>query len=152
MSDTIESGSSDLIRAAGGLVWRVSPAGRTLAIVHRSQRYGEEWTLPKGKVQPEESWLDTAMREVYEETGCKVKIGNFAGSIGYQVKGQPKVVCFWHMTVVGEPESSPPDPEVDQVAWLPIKEASERLRYPLEKSLVEVLLEIQAPNHLALEE
>src|SRR4051794_40544792 len=68
----------DVIRAAGGLVWRDSPHGKLLAIVHR-RRYGDEWSLPKGKLKKHETWLEAARREVQEETACRVQVDGFAG-------------------------------------------------------------------------
>jgi len=64
---------SDVILAAGGLVWRNSPRGREIALVHRPKY--DDWTLPKGKLDPGESWQDGAVREVEEETGFDVRLG-----------------------------------------------------------------------------
>ena len=124
----------DVIRAAGGLVWRDSPRGRLLAVVHRN-RY-DDWTLPKGKLDPAESWTDAAVREVREETGCRVRVGRFAASTSYSVGDCPKVVLFWHMDVLGECGGRL-DSEVAEVAWLTVDEARERLSYPLERALLD---------------
>lgn len=53
------------IRAAGALLWRDSGEHKTIAVVHR-RRYND-WTLPKGKLQDGETWLNAALREVKEE-------------------------------------------------------------------------------------
>lgn len=123
----------DLIRAAGGLVWRDLPEGRRLAVIHR-QRY-DDWTLPKGKLKAGESWLAAAEREVREETGCSVRIGSYAGSLSYDVEGRPKQVRFWHMWAE-DPPGQPLDDEADQVAWLTIEEAVARMSYADEKGLL----------------
>src|SRR2546426_70620 len=125
--DATQSRDSEVIRAGGGLVWRDSPQGRELAVVHR-ERYND-WTLPKGKLQEGESWLEAALREVKEEVGCDVQVGSFAGSICYTVGDKPKIVRFWHMEIRGEP-SAQRDAEVDKVAWLTVEEARARLQYP----------------------
>jgi 8-oxo-dGTP pyrophosphatase MutT (NUDIX family) len=126
---------ADVIRAAGALVWHDSSHGKLLAVVHR-RRYGDDWSLPKGKLKKKETWLDAARREVQEETDCHVQVGRFAGVIGYLVEGTPKVVRFWHMLVIGEPGGHL-DTEVDKVDWLPVAEACARLTYPLERAFVE---------------
>jgi len=133
--DTNPSRDAELIPAAGGLVWRDSPQGKVLAVVHRL-RHGGDWTLPKGKLKEGESWLAAARREVKEETGCQVRVESFAGSICYHADGKPKVVRFWNMSVVGEP-GEPTDKEVDKVDWLPVEGACARLTYPLERALIE---------------
>ena len=124
---------TDVIEAAGGLVWRETRAGRELALIHR-QRYND-WTLPKGKREVGESWQATALREVYEETGLKVELARFAGSIGYSVNGVPKVVLFWNMRLIDSAEFQP-NPEVDQMIWLPLEQALQKITYQDEIALL----------------
>jgi 8-oxo-dGTP pyrophosphatase MutT (NUDIX family) len=132
--------NNQVIKAAGGLLWRHSSDGYEIAIVHR-RRY-DDWTLPKGKLQDGESWREAALREVKEETGYDGNILSFAGAIAYETDDKPKVVRFWHMTARGEPASDIDD-EVAEVFWLPHKVAHARLQYPLEQALVDVC---QAPS------
>ena len=123
---------TDVIRAAGALLWQGPPERRLVAVVHRN-RY-DDWTLPKGKLKDGESWQKAALREVKEETGYDAQILGFAGTVSYEVKGRPKIVRYWHMTAQGEPSEL--DDEVNEVVWLPIEQAIERVQYPLEKSLL----------------
>ena len=98
MTTELSSLASPIIQAAGGILCRETQTGKEVMIVHR-KRYGD-WTLPKGKLKPGESFTDAARREVEEETGCSVDLGEYVGAIGYQVKGIPKVVLFWRMSVL----------------------------------------------------
>jgi len=127
-------GRKDLIRAAGALLWQECNGSYTVAVVHRN-RY-DDWTLPKGKLQEGETWQSAALREVKEETGYDACVLDFAGVVGYEVEGKPKIVRYWHMLAQGEP-SQKTDDEVDSVLWLPMTKALERLQYPLEISLLE---------------
>jgi 8-oxo-dGTP diphosphatase len=128
---------SGIIQAAGGLVWRVSPEGlgRELAVIFRTRHH--DWTLPKGKLKPGEKWQEAACREVKEETGCAVEMGDFVGCISYmdEGKGVPKVVLFWNMTLVGDCRFKPSE-EVGEVLWLSPSDALKRLDHPAEKSLL----------------
>jgi 8-oxo-dGTP diphosphatase len=124
---------SETIQAAGGVVWRETPEGLRVAVVHRS-RY-DDWTLPKGKVQGDESLAEAAQREVTEETGCRVRSLSDLGEIHYTVAGQPKSVRYWQMMF--EAEDGTPDPdEVAEVIWMTPVDAIERLQYPEERRIM----------------
>jgi 8-oxo-dGTP pyrophosphatase MutT (NUDIX family) len=119
--------------AAGGLVWDKPGSIATLGIVHR-RAYGD-WTLPKGRSEPNESWEETARREVKEELGCETTILGFAGSTSYAKAGRPKVVLFWEMRRASQ-EPFVPTAEVDEIAWLPPRAAAEKLTHPAERDFV----------------
>jgi 8-oxo-(d)GTP phosphatase len=121
------------IEAAGGLLWRVVDGQPQLAVVHRP-RY-DDWSLPKGKVEPGESFETAAVREVQEETGCSARLGMMAGTLRYLVDGFTKEVRFWHMDVEGECQFIS-SPEVDQLAWLSIPDALRKLDYPGERAIL----------------
>src|ERR1700730_7226318 len=76
-----------VIHAAGCVLWRPSDGirgrDREVALVHRP-RY-DDWSLPKGKCQPGEHVLETAVREVAEETGGGQ--ASSAGAAGRRVPG-----------------------------------------------------------------
>ena len=117
-----------MIRAAGGVVVR---DGRVL-LVHRP-RY-DDWTLPKGKLEPGEAWEEAALREVEEEAGVRCELGAFLGSTRYEHRGEPKEVRWWAMTADGEPR---PSDEVDEVRWASVAEAAELLSYDGERELLQ---------------
>jgi len=126
--------SQEVIQAAGGLVWRSSPRGRELILIHRT-RYGPEWALPKGKLDPGEGWLQAALREVEEETGCRATVNRFAGGSVYAVNGMPKVVLYWHMELQ---EQGPVQDtrEVADLRWVTEEEASALLTHANERALL----------------
>ena len=120
------------MEAAGGVV---VVDGRVL-LVHRP-RY-DDWTLPKGKLDPGESFEEAALREVEEETGLVCRLGRELPSTEYHDnKGRPKVVRYWLMEVErGEFE---PNDEVDEVRWAELGEAPALLTYDRDRELVEEL-------------
>jgi 8-oxo-dGTP diphosphatase len=125
---------NSVIQAAGGILWKKDSKKKKFAIVHRHKH--NDWSLPKGKVDPGETWREAAQREVLEETGFSAKINKYAGSISYLLDGKPKVVLFWHMT----PQAEKPNKmngEVDKVRWVTVEEASELLDYPDEIELIQ---------------
>src|SRR5712691_8278291 len=107
-----------MILAAGGVVERFGPGGSVeILLVHRTRYSDNEWALPKGKVEPGESLEETAVREVWEETGCVVRLGEFLGSTRYDVKGKPKEVSYWRMALV-EQHPIQDTREVAALRWL----------------------------------
>lgn len=130
----IENTNAEVIEAAGGLLWRDTPQGPEIAIVHR-KRY-DDWTMPKGKRDPGERWQETALREIEEETGCRAELVSFAGSTAYTVSGVAKVVLFWNMRLMGE-STFTPNEEVDQLLWLSKHDAMAKLSYQTEREILE---------------
>jgi ubiquinone/menaquinone biosynthesis C-methylase UbiE/8-oxo-dGTP pyrophosphatase MutT (NUDIX family) len=124
------------IRAAGGVLWRASDRGPEVAVVHR-QRY-DDWSLPKGKLNPGESEIDGALREVREETGLSAEPGSFLGRERYRDrKDRLKEVAYWAMRPTGG--SFEPNSEVDRLEWLPVADAAERLSYSRDRAILQRL-------------
>src|SRR3954468_7489100 len=107
------------VKASGGVVYRRGPDGPTVALVHRP-RY-DDWSFPKGKLDPGESWEQAALREVEEEIGLRCRLGAELPPVTYDVEKGGKVVRYWIM----EPQSGEfaPNEEVDEVRWLSPAEA-----------------------------
>lgn len=122
------------MRAAGGVVWRRPVAGEVeILLVHRQGR--DDWTLPKGKVEPGESDENCAVREVEEETGLRCALGPEIGFVSYRdQRDRPKRVRYWGMKVdAGE---AAPRHEVDAVRWVPLARAAGELTYPGDRALL----------------
>jgi 8-oxo-dGTP pyrophosphatase MutT (NUDIX family) len=133
------AGERDLVRAAGCVVWRRGPSGqREVLLVHRP-RY-DDWSLPKGKLDPGESDLECARREVLEETGLTGTIGPELRSTRYQDrKGRPKLVRYWAMQPTGG--RFEPNDEVDEVRWLGPDEAGSLMSYDHDRDVLASFLE-----------
>jgi 8-oxo-dGTP diphosphatase len=122
---------SDRIDAAGGVVVR---DGMVL-LVHRP-RY-DDWTFPKGKLDPGESFEDAAVREVEEETGVRCSLDRELASTRYEVGGRPKLVRYWLMTPEAENPFEPND-ETDDLRWLAPEDAKGLLTYARDRELLRV--------------
>lgn len=125
---------AEIIQSAGGLLWRERAGARELALIYRA-RYND-WTLPKGKLNAGESWQEAALREVWEETGCRATIINFAGCVCYTHQSLPKIVLYWNMRL-SEGGDFQPNAEVDRLQWLHPEAAIQRLTHSDEKELVQ---------------
>ena len=125
------------VKAAGGVVWRRGPSGVEVAVVHRPKY--DDWSLPKGKLDPGEGWEDAALREVREEVGLRCRLGAELPTVRYRDdKGREKAVRYWLM----EPEDGAarftPNPEVDEMRWVDVPAAAALLSYAHDAELVRV--------------
>ena len=129
-----------LVRAAGGVVARSTADGQgtEVLVVHRA-RY-DDWTFPKGKLDPGETWEEAAAREVHEETGVVVALGRELTSVDYiDNRGRPKRARYWAMTLI-EDTGFTADDEITAREWLPVDDVRDRLSYPRDVAVLESFL------------
>jgi 8-oxo-dGTP pyrophosphatase MutT (NUDIX family) len=132
------------ILAAGAVVWRPAlscgreagqPDRVEVLLVHRP-RY-DDWSLPKGKQDPGEHTLLTAVREVLEETGVRPVLGPRLPTVEYLSRGGPKRVDYWSALGRGGEAGGPASAhEVDAVSWLPLPKAAEQASYSRDAELI----------------
>ena len=123
--------------SAGGVVWR--RADDRLEVVVCGRRSDGVWGLPKGTPDADEKLEETALREVREETGLQVRLGERLTPIEYwfTLHGirYHKRVHHWMMEPVGG-DVSHHDHEFDDVRWVSTAEAYATLTHEGEKRLV----------------
>ena len=143
------------IRAAGGVVWRRRADGSAedgveVAIIHRP-RY-DDWSLPKGKLAAGEPDLEGAVREVLEETGYHVRVGRPLGETRYSKQAgggsRTKVVRWWAMQAEAGAFSA--TREVDDLEWLSLAEASDRLTRDTDRDVLERFARGPGPSRTLL--
>jgi len=127
------------VAAAGGVVVRSGDGGRRVAVIHRPKYM--DWSLPKGKLEPGEDWLEAGLREVEEETGYRCEASVELPHVSYlDRKGRRKLVRYWLMEPVdGEFQ---PHGEVDKLRWVGREQAEELLTYPHDRELVRKALRV----------
>jgi len=121
------------ILAAGGIVLRNDRTPQ-FAIV-QSRKLGA-WGLPKGKLAAGEDAMAAARREVLEETGHRVTIHEFLGTLAYEASGRPKVVHFWRMHAISG-SIGDLTRDVKAVHWLALEDAIDRLAHLRERVFLE---------------
>ncbi|APT84638.1 NUDIX hydrolase [Corynebacterium aquilae] len=122
--------------AAGAVLWRRSsdnPEEFEFAVIHRP--HYDDYSLAKGKVDPGENLPMTAVREIAEETGFEVRLGQLLGHVTYPVAKRTKVVFYWLAEVTGGEFSS--NNEVDTIAWVDAATAREMLSYELDRNVLD---------------
>ncbi len=113
------------VRAAGAVVLR---KGRVL-LVHRPAY--NDWSFPKGKLDPGETSRAAAVREVGEETGLRIRLGVPLSRQTYPLGARTKIVDYWVGRTVGDHDVSgyEVNSEIDEVAWVSLAHADHRLSY-----------------------
>jgi 8-oxo-dGTP diphosphatase len=122
-----------LILAAGGVVFRKLSGADEVLLVHRP-RY-DDWSLPKGKYNPDEGAPEAALREVLEETGQEATITRALGPTEYLVNESPKRVEWFAMRSEGNGRFAP-NPEVDETRWMKLAEARSFLTYDRDREVL----------------
>lgn len=112
--------------SAGAVVVRPGKAGEEVLVMHRQAT--NSWHLPKGTQSPGESILETALREVEEETGVAVAVERYLGRlVSLREDGKPKLTHYYLARPSGLSELGG-DSEHDRVLFAPIKKARQLLR------------------------
>lgn len=131
-------GPDSEILAAGAVLYRHAAGKIEVALIHR--RRHDDWTFPKGKLEPGEHPLVAAVREATEETGIRTVLGRPLATVRYQAEGRPKRVDYWAALVDASAAPFVPNDEVDALAWLPSAEAAAWLTYAHDQRLLDLLL------------
>lgn len=131
--------------SAGGLVFTKDPELKFLLIKAKSLKGESIWALPKGTIEKGETVEAAAMREVGEETGAKVEIGEKLLEVEYFFKREgilyKKKVYFFLMKYLGG-EIKPQLSEIEETGWFSPDEARDRMNYPNERGILDKALAI----------
>ena len=122
-----------IIQAAGAIVWRNSKDKTEVAIIHRPKY--DDWSFPKGKVEPSESLIACAYREVIEETNIQTEFGAFLGDVEYLTPDGKKRVSFWAAKAINQRDFIPSS-EVDQLKWVEVKKVKDLLTLETDKKIL----------------
>ncbi|BDV31338.1 NUDIX hydrolase [Microbacterium terricola] len=132
------------VYAAGGVVWRLIEGKLRILLIHRT-RY-RDLTLPKGKVDPGEMLAETAVREIFEETGIRVHLGVPVGVSRYRLPSKKqKIVHYWAAEASDDAiraSAFVPNREIAGLEWISPKKALKKLSYPVDVEIVENFLKL----------
>jgi 8-oxo-dGTP diphosphatase len=132
------------VYAGGGVVWRLVDDKVKVLLIHRT-RY-RDVTLPKGKVDPGEMLAETAVREIFEETGIRVALGVPVGVSRYRLPSKrTKIVHYWAAEATEaaiRASAFVPNREIAAIEWVGLKKARHRLSYPVDVEILDNFLKL----------
>lgn len=138
------------IYAAGVVCWREQAGEFQVALVHR-EKYND-WGFAKGKQDPGEELCETAVREVLEETGIKIRLGRKLSVINYKVdSGEDKEVHYWASKVTDKAvrkSKFAPNEEIAKIEWHDAKKALKLLSYPHDRALLKDVVNLHEEKEL----
>jgi 8-oxo-dGTP diphosphatase len=142
---------SRIVYAAGAVLWRPDSADSAkpkleVAVIHRP-RYND-WSLPKGKVDPGETAPVAAVREVLEETGHHCVLGRRLVSVSYPIDSGVKKVYYWAARSTGGEFT--PGKEVDELIWLPVEAAMKKIDYAQDRKVLRRFIKQPADTQTVL--
>ena len=140
---------ASLVPAAGTLPWRRRDGRLEVALVHRPKY--DDWSWAKGKLDPGEHPSVAAARETFEETGLVVRLGTPLPLAEYPIldaTGAPatKIVHYWAAVVTGG--SGKLLHEIDEVAWVDVRTANDRLDYARDREQLLALVRAERAGEL----
>ena len=134
-----------LVEAAGAVVLRRRAENAQVLLVHRPKY--DDWSFPKGKLDPGEPARTAAVREVLEETGVAIRLGPPLTGQAYLYgprQDRAKVVHYWvgRAREDADVASYAPNDEIDEVRWVAADKAEQLLSYARDRETLREALQL----------
>lgn len=136
------------MEAAGAVCWRIHHKTLQVMLIHRPDY--QDWSWPKGKLDPGEHFQAAAVREVQEETGLDIVLGIPLPTARYRIPDvSDKTVRYWAARVPDSVHPKPPRPkEVDRTDWVTVEEADRRLTRRGDRAQLQGLVDAHTEDRL----
>ncbi len=122
-------------KSCGAIVYRKFH-GNTEILLIKHVNSGH-WSFPKGHVESGETEVQTAQREIMEETGIDVIIdSSFRETVSYSPKRGTQKVVVYFLAKAKNSDYVPQEEEISEIRWVEIGRAQTVLSYENDKSIV----------------
>lgn len=122
-------------KSCGALVYRKKNA--EIEILLLKHKFGGHWSFPKGHVEDGESEIETALREVKEETGLTIKLEEgFRQSVEYYPRPNIKKQVVYFLGFAEDDRTKRQEEEISEIRWTPLRNAHREVTFRNDKNLI----------------
>ena len=115
-------------KSCGAVIFRRDTDGWNVLLIRHAR--GKHISFPKGHMEPGELESHTAEREVFEETGIRVKVDRrYRAENRYNIRADIQKLVVIFAAVTNQREITPQPEEIAEASWVPVEEALSRLTY-----------------------
>ena len=122
-------------KSCGAIVYR-KYHGNTEILLIKHVNSGH-WSFPKGHVEGDETEVETAKREILEETGIEVNLDpTFRETVSYSPKKDTQKIVVYFIAKAKNTDYVPQEDEIAEIKWVEIDRAGSVLAYDNDRSIV----------------
>ena len=127
-------------KSCGAIVLSSNNGNRKVLLIQHEN--GGHWAFPKGHVENDETEIETAAREIKEETGLQVEISTaYRKAVSYSpAEGITKEVVYF-LAFAADEEIQKQDAEVADCIWLPMNDALAKVTYANDKYILQTAID-----------
>ena len=134
-------------KSCGAVIFRKAEDWNVLLIRHTR---GRHISFPKGHVEAGETESQTAEREIWEETGLRVRVDRrFRAENRYNIRPDTQKLVVIFAAVTEQAEITPQPEEIAEAFWLPVEDAAARLTYERDRKIMRDAFEHIQKNRTA---
>lgn len=122
-------------KSCGAVIFRKGETGWFVLLIRHIK--GRHVSFPKGHVESGETESRTAEREVFEETGLRIRVDRrFRAENRYNIRPDTQKLVVIFAAVTDQVELVPQPEEIAAAFWLPVEEARSRLTYDRDRKIL----------------
>ena len=122
-------------KSCGAIVYR-KYHGNTEILLIKHVNSGH-WSFPKGHVEGNETEVETATREIKEETGIDVIIDpTFREIVSYSPKKDTQKIVVYFIARAKNTDYIPQEEEISEIRWVELGRVNTVLSYENDKNIV----------------
>ncbi|WP_296628766.1 NUDIX domain-containing protein [uncultured Negativibacillus sp.] len=127
-------------KSCGAIVYRKNRSQIELLLI--KNRYGGHWSFPKGHVEGQETEIQTALREVKEETGIDINIQKgFRQMVEYYPKPNIRKQVVYFLGEAKTTQFKRQEEEISRIIWTEIHKAYHMVTFKNDRDLISIAMQ-----------